>query len=205
MDFDGDTLLMLAGQGSREAMGELYRRHKPQVVSFFRHMRARSDQVEDLTHEVFLRVWKTAGRYRPSGKYSSFLFTVAANVWRDYCRRSSVRDATWVQDSGVETMRDSGALPDSAGARAEFRHHLGEALGNLPEAERMVFVLSEMEGLSYRDIARIMKCRIGTVGSRKTRAVRQLRQLLISHAPEGYQKEAASDEMSERQVPHSVL
>jgi RNA polymerase sigma-70 factor (ECF subfamily) len=68
MRFDSDTLLMLAGQGSREAMGELYRRHKPQVVSFFRHMGARSDQTEDLAQEVFLRIWKSAGRYRPSGK-----------------------------------------------------------------------------------------------------------------------------------------
>jgi RNA polymerase sigma-70 factor (ECF subfamily) len=205
MRFDSDTLLMLAGQGSREAMGELYRRHKPQVVSFFRHMRARSDQTEDLAQEVFLRIWKSAGRYRPSGKYRSFMFTVAANVWRDYCRRSSVRDAMQVQDDGVETVRDGTALPDSASAHAEFRHDLDKALGSLPEIERMVFVLSEMEGVSYRDIARIMRCRIGTVGSRKTRAVKQLRQLLISHAPEGYQKEAANDGVSERQTPHGVL
>jgi len=186
MTFDSDTLLVLAGQGNREAMGELYRRHKPQVRSFFRNMRARSDQTEDLAQEVFLRIWKSAGRYRPSGKYSAFMFTIAANVWRDYCRRSSVRDATRVRDDGVETVRDRRAPPDRASAQAEFRYDLDEALGNLPEVERMVFVLSEMEGLSYRDIARIMRCRMGTVGSRKTRAVRQLRQLLVSHAPEGY-------------------
>jgi len=168
-------------------MGELYRRHKLQVVSFFRHMRATSDQTEDLAQEVFLRIWKTAGRYRPSGKYRSFMFTVAANVWRDYCRRSSVRDVIRARDDGVERVRDTKAPPDSASAHAEFRHDLEEALGTLPEAERMVFVLSEMEGVSYRNIARIMRCRIGTVGSRKTRAVKQLRQLLVSHAPEGYQ------------------
>ena len=186
-------------------MGELYRRHKPQVVSFFRHMRARGDQTEDLAQEVFLRIWKTAGRYRPAGKYGSFMFTVAANVWRDYCRRSSVRDFMQVQDEAVETVRDGKARPDSASAQAEFRHDLDEALANLPEVERMVFILSEMERVSYRDIARIMRCRIGTVGSRKTRAVKQLRELLISHAPEGYQKEAVNDGVSERQTPHSIL
>ena len=83
MTLESDQLLLLAGQGNRDAMGELYRRHKAQVLSFFRHMRAAGEQAEDLTQEVFLRIWKSAARYRPSGKYSSFMFTVAANVWRD--------------------------------------------------------------------------------------------------------------------------
>jgi RNA polymerase sigma factor (sigma-70 family) len=116
-----------------------------------------------------------------------------------------VRDFMQVQDEAVETVRDGKARPDSASAQAEFRHDLDEALANLPEVERMVFILSEMERVSYRDIARIMRCRIGTVGSRKTRAVKQLRELLISHAPEGYQKEAVNDGVSERQTPHSIL
>jgi RNA polymerase sigma-70 factor (ECF subfamily) len=204
MTIDSDTLLMLAGKGSRDAMGELYRRHKPQVVSFFRHMRASAEQAEDLAQEVFLRIWKTAGRYCPAGKYSSFMFTVAANVWRDQLRRSSLRETAWVQSEDIETAEDDHALPDSATAQAEFRRDLEKALGKLSESERMVFVLSEIESLSYRDIARILRCRIGTVGSRKTRAVKRLRQLLIKHAPEQYLKEVSNDEMSRGRIHHSV-
>jgi len=204
MTFDSDTLLMLAGKGSRDAMGELYRRHKPQVVSFFRHMRAGSEQTEDLAQEVFLRIWKTAARYRPAGKYSSFMFTVAANVWRDQRRRSNVRETTWVQSDSVEMVEDDHVLPDGAIARAEFRQDFDEALGKLPESERMVFILSEIESLSYREIARIMRCRVGTVGSRKTRAVKRLRELLIEHAPEQYLKEVSDDEMSRGRIHHSV-
>ena len=204
MTIDSDTLLMLAGKGSRDAMGELYRRHKPQVVAFFRHMRAGSEQAEDLAQEVFLRIWRSAGRYRPTGTYSSFMFTVAANVWRDHRRRSSLRETTWVHDDDIETLKDEHVLPDDATAQAEFRRDFEEALGKLSESERMVFVLSEIESLSYRDIARIMRCRIGTVGSRKTRAVKRLRQLLIEHAPEQHDKEVSNDEMSRRRIPHSV-
>jgi RNA polymerase sigma-70 factor (ECF subfamily) len=204
MTIDSDILLMLAGKGSRDAMGALYRRHKPQVVSFFRHMRASGEQTEDLVQEVFLRIWKSAGRYRPAGKYSSFMFTVAANGWRDQRRRSNVREMTWVQSDDVETVEDDHVLPDGATAQAEFRQDFEEALGKLPESERMVFVLSEIESVSYLDIARIMRCRIGTVGSRKTRAVKRLRQLLIEHAPEQYLKEVSNDEMSRGRIPHSV-
>ena len=106
MTFDSDTLLMLAGKGSRDAMGELYRRHKPQVVAFFGHMRAGGEQAEDLAQEVFLRIWKSADRYRPAGKYNSFMFTVAANVWRDQRRRSSLREQTWVQNDYIEAVED---------------------------------------------------------------------------------------------------
>jgi RNA polymerase sigma-70 factor (ECF subfamily) len=192
MTLESEQLLLLAGRGNREAMGELYRRHKPQIMSFFRHMRVAREHVEDLTQEVFLRIWKSAARYRPSGKYSSFMFTVAANVWRDHCRRSRVRRAV----PEADPVTDGRTRPDGVSVRAEFRRDLDEALGNLPENERMTFVLSEIQGVSYRDIARITRCRIGTVGSRKARAVRHLRRLLIEHAPEKYPKEAVKHEVS---------
>lgn len=196
MTLESEQLLLLAGQGNRDAMGELYRRHKPQVMSFFRHMRVAREHVEDLTQEVFLRIWKSAARYRPSGKYSSFMFTVAANVWRDQRRRSRLRRTVSEAEVFAEPVSDGRTRPDGASARAEFRRDLEEALGNLPENERMTFVLSEIQGVSYKDIARITRCRIGTVGSRKTRAVRHLRRLLIEHAPEKYLKEVVKHEVS---------
>jgi RNA polymerase sigma-70 factor (ECF subfamily) len=198
MTLDSDQLLLLAGQGDRDAMGEVYRRHKPQVVSFFRHMRATGDQPEDLAQEVFMRIWSSAHRYKPSGKHWSFIFTVAANVWKDHRRRLKVRADAPESNARAQT------LPDGASARAEFRQDFERALDTLPEHERMAFILSEIQGLSYREIARIMRCRVGTVGSRKTRAIRQLRRLLVDHAPEGYRKEVENDEMSARQTSPGV-
>jgi RNA polymerase sigma-70 factor (ECF subfamily) len=124
------------------------------------------------------------------------MFTVAANVWRDQRRRSRLRRAVLEAEVFAELVGDGRTRADSASARAEFRRDLDKALGNLPENERMTFVLSEIQGVSYRDIARITRCRIGTVGSRKTRAVRHLRRLLIEHAPEKYLKEAVKHEVS---------
>ena len=121
MTIDSDTLLMLAGKGSRDAMGELYRRHKPQVVSFFRHMRASSEQAEDLAQEVFLRIWKAAAGYCPAGKYSSFMFTVAANVWRDQRRRSSLRRIwTYAMAARIPIMRGRYLLVEATRGRNTF-------------------------------------------------------------------------------------
>jgi len=193
MAFDSEELLLLAGRGSRNAMGEFYRRHRPQVASFFAHMGIAAESVEDLTQEVFLRLWNGARRYRPSGKYMSYMFTVAANVWRDHRRRTKARDL--VKTSGDQIVSKVQAEPSSASASAEFRRDLYQALKSLTPAERMTFILSEINGLSYREIATSMRCRLGTVGSRKTRAIAQLRKMLTKHAPEGYLKEAANDEV----------
>ena len=99
-------------------------------------------------------------------------------------------------EESLPLVDEGGSSPDDESGRAEFREDLYRALLELSETERMAFVLSEIRGLSYRDVGRIMRCRAGTVGSRKTRAIKRLRGLLMKHAPEGYLKEAANDEMS---------
>ena len=197
MKQDTDRLLVLAGQGDRTAMGELYRMYKPRVASFFRRMQVDSGRVDDLTQDVFLRVWKNAGRYRPSGKFAPFLFTVAANVWRDHLRRSRVRNRVETTGDYDHIAGKSSQHPDRAGIRSEFRHDLDDALDRLPESERMAFVLSEIEELSYRETAVAMGSRIGTVGTRKARAIRKLRRMLVKHAPVRVVKEGTPDEVSE--------
>ena len=183
MKVDSDQLLVRAGEGDRDAMGELYRRHKLQALAFFRRLAAGNSQCEDMTQEVFLRMWKNAPRYRSSGRYMSFMFTIAANVLRDHHRRSNTRERTLETEKREQRNCPRNDGPAEAGMRAEFSESLETALGQLPAKERMVVVLSEMEGLPYREIAEVMKCRIGTVGSRKARAFNMLRGLLDGHAP----------------------
>lgn len=190
-----EDLLLLAGHGSREAMGEFYRRYRTRVVSFLLHMGVGFEQADDMVQDVFLRIWKGAGRYRRSGQCESYLFAAAANAWRDHRRRAKLRSAASVEEQ-PELSDDLQPPPDGGSVRAEFREDLYRALLELSDNERMAFVLSEMQGLSYKEAARIMRCRAGTVGSRKTRAIARLRKLLVKHAPEGYLKEAANDEMS---------
>ena len=194
MTFDSEELLLLAGQGSRDAMGEFYRRHKPYVAAFFRHACPDVDRVHDLTQEVFLRLWKAASSYRPAGKLTAYLFAVALNVWRDHGRRLRSRPAE-AGHSYLDSFPSDAPSPDRASQTGEFDSDLRRALASLPEPERIAFVLSEIHSISYKDIAGIMRCTVGAVGSRKSRAIAHLRRLLIRHAPESYLKEAANNEM----------
>lgn len=189
-----EELLLLAGRGSRKAMGEFYRRYRTRVLSFLLHMGVGFEQADDMAQDVFLRIWRGAARYRRTGKCESYLFAAAANAWRDHRRREKLRSATSLEDQPEPT--DNLQPLDGGSVRAEFREDLYQALLELSDNERMAFVLSEMQGLSYKEAARIMRCRAGTVGSRKTRAIARLRKLLVKHAPESYLKEAANDEMS---------
>jgi RNA polymerase sigma-70 factor (ECF subfamily) len=117
-------------------------------------------------------------RYRVTGTFAAYLFGVARNVWREHCRRA-VRPGLFPMslDDGA-ALEALDAPPDEAAARAELGDDILAALDQLPEEQRMVFVLRQVEGLGLEEIARILNCPVNTVRSRKLLAVKKLRTLL---------------------------
>jgi RNA polymerase sigma-70 factor (ECF subfamily) len=178
---------MLAFQeGDSEAFGALYERHARMLINFFHKMCYDRALAEDLTQETFLRLLRYRGRYQPTATFKTFLFTVARNLWID--RYRSQKAAPRTVSTELRVREEGATLGDLVEAREEATvKRLADreaadlvraALQDLPDGQRMVFVLAEAQGLKYREISEVLEIPVGTVKSRMNAAVSRLRGLL---------------------------
>ena len=178
--------------GDEDAFVQIVNRYKNQLYGFLRRMVSDSSDAEDLLQQTFFRVYKKSLDNCRIESFSSWIFTVAANLARDELRRRArIGRKTFTLDDGyAETIADRKAKTVEEVAHAELRERIEWAVGCLDERYRAVFVLRDIEGMSYEEIARVLRIRIGTVKSRLNRARLKLRILL---AP--YIKEESHDDM----------
>ena len=162
---DQDTRLMLAfREGSLEAFEELFSRHAYAIVNYaYRFVRDRA-VAEELAQEVFLRVHDAAGSYRPSARFSTWLYRIATNVCLNEVRRPRFKarhdslDAE-TTDPGAEPriqIRDANPDPEAQAARLDLVRMLRGALQALPEKQRVAFILNKYAELSYTEVAEVM-------------------------------------------------
>lgn len=178
--------------GDEDAFVQIVDRYRSKLYGFLRRMVSDSTDAEDLLQQTFFRVYKKSLDHCRIESFSSWIFTVAANLARDELRRRSrTGKRTFTLDNGyAETIADRKATAVDNAAHSELRERIDWAVGCLDERYRAVFVLRDIEGLSYEEIARVLRIRIGTVKSRLNRARLKLRALL---GP--YIKEEPADEM----------
>jgi RNA polymerase sigma-70 factor (ECF subfamily) len=171
-DSDDDIQLMTrVAEGSMEAFGLLVRRHQQPLLNFFCRMGARMD-AEDMVQETFLRLFNYRRRYRPSAKFTTFLYTVARHVWLDALRKAK-RKEELTEKVRVETEWTS----DSGMRRLEMRMDVQSLLERLPEKLRSVVVLVVYRGFRYEEAATVLDVPLGTVKSRVFLALQRLREM----------------------------
>lgn len=191
---DADTKLMLAFQrGESAAFEQLVERNQARVYSLLYRYLSGSSECEDLTQEVFLRVFKGAGRYVPTAKFSTWLYRITANVAfnriRAQARGRPVRlevegdDADGGYPRAIEDVRQG--VPDGAMSRRELAEQVAAALERLPESQRMAIVLNKYEGMCYDEIARVLDCTTMAVKSLLSRARANLRSRLVRYVTHG--------------------
>ena len=174
---DPELLDRMAG-GDREALAIIFRRHHATVYRFSRQMLGSIEAAEDVTQDVFVALTKAAGRFDPAvASLSTYLYGIARNLVLQRYKRSRARievniDAIAGQDEAPFAISSD---PAEAIARAQASRGLRQAILRLPVHYREVVVLCELNGLSYEDAAAIIRCPVGTVRSRLSRA----RQMLI--------------------------
>ena len=182
-----DTDLMLRVQwGSEYAFAELYRRYLGKLHRFFygmvRGVSATHDAAlaDDLCHETFLRIWQLRTRYVPNGSFPAYFFRVARNIWYEH-QRAAHRDwkvGNAVQEAQFTAREEKPRTPEENACHGEIEERVGEVLAQLPEEQRMAFVLRSVDGLSLDEIAIIMDCPVNTVRSRRQLALTRLRAVL---------------------------
>ena len=181
---DGADMARLAG-GQDAALNDLMERHAAPVFHFLCRMLGNEDDANDLAQETFVRVFQNSTRFRPDAKFSTWLFTIAANLARNQLRTRRRRphlsldapsDVTQ-QTLGDTLVSDQPAPGDGllAGERAAA---VRAALGKLPEEMRETIMLVEFEDKSVAETAAILDVPHKTVESRLHRARKSLRERL---------------------------
>src|SRR6266545_2248704 len=164
--------------GEERAFSELVDRYQNRLLNFIYRTIGDRDRAEDLVQEVFIRVYRHLHRFDRSKKFSTWVYTIASNLAKNELRNRSrnplvlfqtMRGANEDEDRPLQ-FEDTTSRPDDLFRRRHLRELVEDTVAKLPEHHRQVFVLRELEGKSYEEIAEITSCNLGTVKSRLNRA-----------------------------------
>ena len=178
--------------GDADAFTQLYERHLRGLLNFFFRLCWDASMSEDFAQEVLLRVYKSGKHWEPNAKFTTFLYRIARNFWIDHCRLLSTQKekvslnaevAGEGELSLIDRLPDDIKPPEDDLDRRELYGAIMKALEQLPEEQRMVFVLSEIEEMKYQEIAEVMDVPVGTIKSRMHTAVAKLQELLGDYKP----------------------
>lgn len=185
-DDDEDVRLMQAiATGDTAAFETLIERHQGLVIGTIARMLGSNSDVEDLAQQVFLRVWRNAGRYLPRAKFTTWLLKITRNLVFNEMRRTKRHTHVPIQTDtpGEELpMKDeSVSSPAETLLEQELQQAIEAAILELPETQRMALVLRRYETRSYEEIAEILDLSVPAVKSVLFRARTELRARLADY------------------------
>jgi len=183
-----EELVLLFARGSRDAFEELFARHHGRVVQFCYRMLGDRARAEEAAQEVFLRIARAAGAYRPTARFTTWMYQIARRTTLNYIRDEKDppgKTALGVpEEEGADTAFEVPGPEVLDPARmawsAQVRERVEAALAGMPEAYRSALVLVAAEGLSYGEAASVLGI---TVQALKSRVFRARRMLLASLGP----------------------
>jgi RNA polymerase sigma-70 factor, ECF subfamily len=172
-------------EGSEAAFAQLVRRYQGKVTNLVNRFIYDRDRAAEIAQEVFLRVYLHRKRYRRSGRFSTWIYTIAANLAKNEIRRKSRLKGVMSLDSLLEATGDSGAFfadkqpgPESAAHQHQVEEIVMAAIHRLPMKYREVILLRDVQQLTYEEIELVLSIPGGTVRSRINRARNQLKEML---------------------------
>jgi RNA polymerase sigma-70 factor (ECF subfamily) len=169
-------LVRLAQSGEEAAFEELIRRHQQRVFGLVSGILRRREDVEDVVQQVFLKVFVSLKRFDQRAAFSTWLYKISVNECWDYLRKKKVRPLVYEADLSEEQVSrlDGVVSADqpqaSSSDRAEARDLLERMMEKLPEQDRELLVLKEVEGFSVQELAEILELNVNTVKVRLFRA-----------------------------------
>lgn len=181
------ALMQRVCTGDMEAFERLVEIHQRRVVGTVAKMIGDDQDAEDISQQVFLRVWKSARKYRPSAKFTTWLFTITRNLVFNELRRRKRHpthsiDAEESGDHSSHSVREAETKnPDQSFLQAEMQDAIQRAIDDLPEPQRLAVVLRRYEEMPYEEIAVVLNLSVSAVKSLLFRARTQLRSSLAQY------------------------
>jgi RNA polymerase sigma-70 factor (ECF subfamily) len=193
------VLVRQAQGGSQAAFEELIERHQQRVSRLVGGILRRREDVEDVTQQVFLKAYVSLKRFDQRAAFATWLYKITVNECWDYLRKRKVRPLAYESDlseeqvSRLDSIVSADRAPQSPEERAEARDLIERMLAKLPDQDRQLLVLKEVEGFSVEELAQILKLNVNTVKVRLFRARGRImdiyRRKLGLHARQGTQPE----------------
>jgi RNA polymerase sigma-70 factor (ECF subfamily) len=172
-----EELILLVQEGQNQAFDTLVGRYKNRLYSYLYRLLGNESEAEEFAQETFVRAYMHADKYRTIARFSTWLYTIATNLVRNRIRNIKRRPrmvSIWTEDSGGEDgrwvdIKDESPTPEETMDRKRLQEMIQQAIEKIPSKYRAAFVLREINGLSYEEIAATTGLKLGTVRSRINR------------------------------------
>lgn len=176
---DDQKLMELTQKGNQQAYEKLFNKYRDKIMNYINFMTKDKNKAEELTHDVFLKVYKNKEMYNPSNKFSTWLYSIAKYTTLDYLKKKKdvllddYKDPE-LEGSMVENVEDDEAdIETSLIAKAE-KEVLDKCLNNLKESQKQALALRTYSELSYDEISEVMETSVSSIKSLINRAKKAL-------------------------------
>ncbi len=180
-------LLELIADGNHRAFDQIMARYQAPIINYLNRLLGNYDRAQELAQETFLRVYKTAYRYKFLSTFNAWIYKIATNLAYNELRRRKIVTFLPFQikpqnndesDEMMVEIPDEDNLPDESLGRLQTQKIVKEALQSLPKKHKAPLILRDIQGLSYEEIAGVLNMPLGTVKSRINRARNMLKKKL---------------------------
>ena len=181
-------LMLRVKEGDISAFEELVEIHQNAVVGTVAKMLGGASDAEDIAQQVFIRVWKSAARYKPSAKFTTWMFTITRNLVFNEMRRRQRKPAVSMdereEEYNLSAPDEKTTSPDEQVLEHELVKAIDAAIHELPEKQRLAVILRRYEDRSYEEIADVLDLSLSAVKSLLFRARAQLKENLQGYLEE---------------------
>jgi RNA polymerase sigma-70 factor (ECF subfamily) len=187
-DEESVRLMLRVKEGDMAAFEQLVNLHQRAVIGTVTRMLGSVDDAHDVAQQVFVRVWRSAARYEPSAKFTTWLFTIMRNLVFNELRRRSRKREVSVEEQSEEHHRDlpapSRENPDTVTQQSELEAAIDKAIQSLPEKQRLAVSLRRYEDMPYEEICTVLGMSLSAVKSLLFRARNDLKEKLAAYLDE---------------------
>jgi RNA polymerase sigma-70 factor (ECF subfamily) len=177
---DDKTLIVRVQTGDLKAFRELVEKYNKLIYYFSYDLTGHHQDAEDLSQEIFIKVFRSIKKFRGDAMFSTWLYKVAVNTWHDMRRSKTyrIRNMQELDEKKVGTITTD---PDTYTERSLFQERLQKALGGLTPRERTVFIMRHYHEQKISDIGKTLNIASGTVKSTLFRTIKKLQANLDSY------------------------
>ncbi len=180
---DEQELISRSKDGDVDAFNSLVEQYQRLVYNLALRMLGNAEAAEDASQDAFLSAYRAIDKFR-GGSFKSWVLRIAANSCHDkqrVIRRYRIVSLDTLLETDDLPQSNNTESPEDYALRRELGRFLNDGLAHLPEDQRLAVILSDVEGLSYEEVAQVAGCSLGTVKSRLNRGRTRLRDFLLQH------------------------